>query len=385
MKKKGALLAILWLVLSAQSTPHQHQHRTHAADMNDGEEEIIEQGEWTADTDTMTLSDEMDQTDEISDEEEMFEDDGPEADPERPRLVPRMVRADPARLGTIKWQAEIYRSTPFTPEELAFEAGLKPSDARKQFWAQKPDWDNKHRCGGALIKQDWVVTAGHCVTPIAGPGGIFGQRRVRIGTQDISPGGGGATYRIERVVLHKDFKLANLVNDIALIRIVRDPETVLLLRSSVNSIEPTKAPVAFPVQVTATGWGGTLERPVGIPEARAINKGLQRMSPQLRIVKLTVHAPTVCRNRSRFYVEALDQETSICVAANSPKSGDCNGDSGGPLVLKDANGNVTLVGLVSQGRGCGTGMPSLYTNVGHFSGWIDMAIRTSAAGQMVRR
>ena len=43
-------------------------------------------------------------------------------------------------------------------------------------------------------------------------------------------------------------------------------------------------------------------------------------------------------------------------------SGPCAGDDGGPLTVED-QGVRTLVGLVSGGIGCGTGVPSWYTKV----------------------
>ena len=43
-------------------------------------------------------------------------------------------------------------------------------------------------------------------------------------------------------------------------------------------------------------------------------------------------------------------------------SGPCAGDDGGPLTVED-QGVRTLVGVVSGGIGCGTGVPSWYTKV----------------------
>ena len=43
-------------------------------------------------------------------------------------------------------------------------------------------------------------------------------------------------------------------------------------------------------------------------------------------------------------------------------SGPCAGDDGGPLTVEE-EGVKRLVGVVSGGIGCGTGVPSWYTKV----------------------
>ena len=47
-------------------------------------------------------------------------------------------------------------------------------------------------------------------------------------------------------------------------------------------------------------------------------------------------------------------------------SGPCAGDDGGPLTVEE-EGVKRLVGVVSGGIGCGTGVPSWYTKVRIFS------------------
>ena len=45
-------------------------------------------------------------------------------------------------------------------------------------------------------------------------------------------------------------------------------------------------------------------------------------------------------------------------------SGPCRGDDGGPLTIEE-QGVTKLIGVVSGGIGCGTGVPSWYTKVSH--------------------
>ena len=57
-------------------------------------------------------------------------------------------------------------------------------------------------------------------------------------------------------------------------------------------------------------------------------------------------------------------------------SGPCAGDDGGPLTVDD-QGVKQLIGVVSGGIGCGTGVPSWYTKVSFFRSWIDCVISTA--------
>lgn len=298
----------------------------------------------------------------------------------------RIVGGRDARAGSALYQVEIYSTNQWTAAEVALDTAKADSDPTKLFLARKPDaWERDHRCGGALIASDWVITAGHCVTGVNG--GVMANRRVRLGSLSLLPDGGSTTYRIERVVLHKDYGADRLANDIALIRIVADAAT--------RSIDPRRAipivplgarqgarPLAEDDPLIATGWGATGAKRLGAPEARGVN-GLQRMSPTLKELDLSVAPDNAC-TAIGAYAEAMGTGGALCVSA-MPGTGDCNGDSGGPLVRPERGGGAVLVGLVSQGRGCAMNKPSLYTKVSAYVGWIAQAQRTSAAGQVVRR
>ena len=60
-----------------------------------------------------------------------------------------------------------------------------------------------------------------------------------------------------------------------------------------------------------------------------------------------------------------------------PDEGSCQGDSGGPLVRAEGGGRYVLVGVVSQGRGCAAGNPTLFTSVLAYRAWIDEAMITT--------
>jgi trypsin len=70
------------------------------------------------------------------------------------------------------------------------------------------------------------------------------------------------------------------------------------------------------------------------------------------------------------------------VNSGAPQTDACQGDSGGPLTA-EIGAETVLVGLVSQGKGCGTGTPSIYTNVSYFLDWISAA-KLEPAGRVSR-
>jgi len=57
-------------------------------------------------------------------------------------------------------------------------------------------------------------------------------------------------------------------------------------------------------------------------------------------------------------------------------SGACRGDDGGPLTV-EADGQTTLVGIVSGGLGCGNGIPNWFTRVSFYEEWMACILEKS--------
>lgn len=111
--------------------------------------------------------------------------------------------------------------------------------------------DTKWRCGGTLISDRYVLTAGHCVKGNSGRPNV-----VRLGESNLATRNDGANpvdYRISEIVTHPSYSIGGHYYDIALIKLSERVEFNMNIRPSclwqTQSISSTKA--------IATGWGST--------------------------------------------------------------------------------------------------------------------------------
>lgn len=199
-----------------------------------------------------------------------------------------------------------------------------------------------HICGGAILNQRWILTAAQCT---------FGRQPAQISARvgSIERTTGGKVHAIQEIRNHAGYVATTRANDIAAIQtvlaIAYNWQTAAISVDASNVIGVSNAVVS--------GWGRTITQdPSSVPAK------LQFLNTETLLNEKCVTALSA----SGF--ASLVQATNLC-AGTVAGQGICTGDSGSPLVV-----NGKLVGLVSFGKACGTGVPDVYTRLQSFALWI---------------
>ncbi|MEY4269669.1 MAG: acrosin, partial [Pseudomonadota bacterium] len=287
----------------------------------------------------------------------------------------RIVRGNTANPGTAPWQVAIYSTlTPYNAAERAADALRPRGSADKIYLDVRKDYEIAHKCGGSYIGDGWVITAAHCVRDLpvidGRAGNVMTDRRVMMGSQSLISG--GTNYGIARVVIHKGYTKAVPKDDIALIKLAGAVATAGV---RLIPLQPANDPVVSSQILRVTGWGWQGES-TGLESARLDRAGnVQRKPANLLQAAVNSVADSDCAATPE-YRGIWNPAKALCVGSSPIVVRDsCQGDSGGPLTRSDkVGGGRHLVGIVSQGVGCGQRKkPALYTRVAGYTDWITRA------------
>ena len=303
------------------------------------------------------------------------------ADADEPQ--PMMGGGEAVSFGDADWMVALYDTRPFTEDEVKADSKLPPE--KRKYLAEKTPEEQVHACGGAMIDENIVITAAHCVATGEFEGaaktGVYKARRIRLGSLRL--GKGGETRAIVGLAVHAGYngKAAGQPNDIALLLLKRDDRIHLRPRP----LKIGKQPIDDGAVLVGLGWGYT-KATQGANVNQAQGGEAQRNPVALQQAPLEKIRFADCVRKMGPQVKAgmvcLVTPTARREAGGAPTFS-CRGDSGGPLVRYYGGSSDELVGLTSWSKGCGKGWPSVYTDVTYFAPWIAAARAQLVAGKAI--
>ncbi|CAG4981757.1 unnamed protein product [Colias eurytheme] len=214
-------------------------------------------------------------------------------------------------------------------------------------------------CGGSLISDKFILTAGHCTYSRENGPTKFALLGVLKRTDQFDSNN---LYRIKNIVKHPQFDPPRKYNDIALL------ETDRVMKLGISAV-PACLDIGAPNnynRALATGWGATENRGAS---ADMLQKVILTKFENDECVKL--FPP------NRLMKNGFDINTQICYGDKLQSKDTCQGDSGGPLQIKHRQINCmyTIIGVTSFGRACGfIGEPGVYTRVSAYVPWIESVV-----------
>ncbi|XP_042878415.1 uncharacterized protein LOC122257271 isoform X2 [Penaeus japonicus] len=217
------------------------------------------------------------------------------------------------------------------------------------------------RCGGSLINQYHVVTAGHCVARARAH-----QIRVTLGDYILNSNKEHFNPRIygaSEIKVHPNFKFTPQAD--------RFDVAVITLDAPV-AYEPHIQPICLPEK--GADWLGSIAWAAGWG---ALQAGSKLRPKTLQVVDVPILDSRLCEDWHRQRgINVIIHDEMMCAGYNQGGKDSCQGDSGGPLMIQDG-GRWYLAGIVSAGYSCAQSkQPGIYHKVSYTSDWISYAARS---------
>ncbi|KAL3278294.1 hypothetical protein HHI36_013627 [Cryptolaemus montrouzieri] len=218
-------------------------------------------------------------------------------------------------------------------------------------------------CGGSIISELFVLTAGHCVYNLS-EGKLIDPLPLNVmAGQTVLDLGYGQFRDVKKLYLHSSYNNTYLTHDIGLVEVF-GPFSWSPYTYPVELYGKTHAPYESHKYCTVIGWGIT--SPITLTDLMEKNKSslVATKTKCLHKVHLETNSKSDCFSYVGFIPNLFDY-TKLCSILKGGK-GTCFGDSGGPLVC-----NRVQYGIISASQGCAQkGMPALFTDVSIFHDWV---------------
>jgi len=211
------------------------------------------------------------------------------------------------------------------------------------------------RCGGSMLNNYYVVTAGHCVARARAEQVkiTLGEYSLNSDVEPLTP----VKVGVAEIFIHPYFKFTPQADryDVAVLRLDR-----------YVPYEPHISPICLPEKdqdflgeyAWAAGWG-------------AMAAGSRIRPKTLQVVDVPIIDNRQCEDwHASKGINVIIYDEMMCAGYRFGGRDSCQGDSGGPLMLQE-NGRWELIGIVSAGYSCAKpGQPGIYHRVSYTTDWI---------------
>ncbi|XP_022108955.1 complement factor B-like [Acanthaster planci] len=221
------------------------------------------------------------------------------------------------------------------------------------------------QCGGALLCEDWVVTAGSCVWNETGlrafPAEYF---LVRLGSHELGIQEDTQQYGVAEVRLHEDFFIYNRDNDVALLKLNQSVNLTSAVRTLCIPSEIEVIRLRSSSQCYIAGWGIVDPiRDVGN------NDSIPPVFPQQHIIPLV--NDNDCREEMHEMPFPIDKKKLCAGTRYQAPHGACRGDTGAALVCKQIDESWAVTGIASYTNDCTEANKfAVFTRISEFIPWL---------------